>query len=474
MQKSRHLRRILRRLNLQPRRAILADRAGVLYEPGRPGYVRVRYPASPENTDALAYPTTVRLNAIVPMRPGQPVLVGYDADNEVAVVGGDFSGALASGGNPLVNNPSDDNVFRYLDQRDVTTLRCQRVGPGAPMSVSVLGWPYIVTDGTYHGFIGQQISLTASIPGSANQQRLALIALKTDDTLEIATSTAQDLNDALDETDIQECITALSAQSTPVHLWRLETGMAALTDDHDYMDMRQFLNIRSGASVPVMTAAQMAAISSPAEGLMVYANDTDMLHVYDVQRFRNVASMGFAPYAYPLVFEPSLAFTTALTLAANGGSIAIPIHVAAQMVVESVAVRNTDADTERTWAWDLYAQYLNNGNGSENTLARVIASNGSETFTPGAASIRTLAATADTYIGPGVYWLVIQSRHATSTFGLGSTAASAAFAVNTAQTKTTTNPNGATLDLVAATWTKITDTYAVRLNGVVFGQAVAF
>lgn len=243
----RRLQRQIRRLNLKPRRAILADRAGVLYEPGRPGYVRVRYPASPDNTDALAYPTTVRLNAIVPMKPGQPVLVGYDADNEIAVVGGDFSGALAAGGTPLVSNPSDDNIFRFLDQRDITTLRCQRVGPGAPLSVSVLGWPYI-KDGTYHGFIGQQQDLTASIPGTANTYRLALVALKTDDTLEVVTSTAQDVDDKFDETDIQECVTALTAGSLPVHLWKLVNGMAALTDDHDYMDFRQFLNISTSST----------------------------------------------------------------------------------------------------------------------------------------------------------------------------------------------------------------------------------
>lgn len=238
---SRKLQRTIRRLNLKPRRAILGDRNGVLYEPGRTGYVRVRYPASAENTDALAYPTTIRLTAIVPMKPGQPVMVGYDYDNEIAVIGGDFSGALASGGTPLVYNPSDDNIFRFLDQRDITTLRCQRVGPGAPMSVSVLGWVY-VKDGIYHGFIGEQVNLTSLIPGSADQHLLALVALKTDDTLEVVTSTVQDIDDPFDSTDVQECVTALTAGSLPVHLWVLENGMAELTEASDYMDMRQFLN----------------------------------------------------------------------------------------------------------------------------------------------------------------------------------------------------------------------------------------
>jgi hypothetical protein len=33
-----------------------------------------------------------------------------------------------------------------------------------------------------------------------------------------------------------------------VHLWVLENGMAELTEAHDYMDMRQFLNISTDTS----------------------------------------------------------------------------------------------------------------------------------------------------------------------------------------------------------------------------------
>jgi len=44
-----------------------------------------------------------------------------------------------------------------------------------------------------------------------------------------------------------------------------------------------------------------------------------------------------------------------------------------------------------------------------------------------------------------------------------------------AQTKTTTNPNGATLDFTAATWTKNTGaTPGIILNGRVFGENTAF
>lgn len=229
--------------------------------------------------------------------------------------------------------------------------------------------------------------------------------------------------------------------------------------------------------IPAMTTAQRAAIAAPAAAVQAYDTDQTMSYVYDSQRFRAQLDMGWMPYAYPINFVADAAFTTAITLPNNGGSIAIPVVVSGHMLLQSVSVRNTDTATAREWRWDLYTQYLNNGNSGENTLTRIAASNGSEAFTPigGLPSSRTLAAaSAPVYLPPGTYWLVIQSTHATSSFGLGSSAVSAAFRFNTAQTKTTTNPNGSTLDFVAATWTKDLSVHAVRLNGRVFGQTTAF
>jgi hypothetical protein len=146
------------------------------------------------------------------------------------------------------------------------------------------------------------------------------------------------------------------------------------------------------------------------------------------------------------------------------------------MLLESVTVRNMNTATARTWGWDLYVQYLNNGNSGENTLARVAASSADQTFTPSAASTRTLtAASAPVYLGPGVYWLVVQCRHATNSFAFGGTnIVEFGSGGNSSQMKTTTNPNGATLDFVAATWTAYTGFLACRLDGRVFGQTAAF
>lgn len=233
---------------------------------------------------------------------------------------------------------------------------------------------------------------------------------------------------------------------------------------------------KGAISRPTQTAAQTAAISSPLEGLRAYNTDTQHDVVYDSQRYRSLGAAGWCPFALQLgaaVVGPTLGVTHTMT--ANGGSIAIPVSVPSHMLLQAVTLRNLDVSTARTWGWDLYEQYLNNGNSGENTLTRIASSNGNDTFTAAAASNRTLAATsAPVYIPPGIYWLVIQNRHATSSFALASTAQSSSLWGNTAQTKTTTNPNGATLDFVAATWTKVTAIYGVIMEGRVFGQTASF
>lgn len=212
------------------------------------------------------------------------------------------------------------------------------------------------------------------------------------------------------------------------------------------------------------------------EGYWRWDSTRKLIVLYDGQRERGITPVGWLPYIYPATLSMTGAITST-NLAANGGSIAIPLYLVAPMLLESVSARNQDTATARTWGWDLYEQYLNNGNGAENTLTRIAASNGNETFTPSAASNRTLAASgAPIFLPPGVYWLVVQNRHATSTFAIGWVAPTTGINLNKniVQTKTTTNPNGATLDFVAATWATSGNTPIVRLNGRVFGDTTDF
>lgn len=233
------------------------------------------------------------------------------------------------------------------------------------------------------------------------------------------------------------------------------------------------------ASSRVVQAVQRVLAGTAAvtatEGYVEWQSTTKRLLAYDAQRERSLSSIGWTPAALPLIYDPSAALTTAYAIAANGGTLAIPILVTGHMLLQGVTVRNTDAASARAWRWHLYEQYANNGDAGENTLTRIESGNGNDSFTAAAASNRTLNGTAaPMYLAPGVYWLAIQNVHATNTFGLGSTAAGSAFAPNSAQSKTLTVPLGATLDMVAATWAKLADIYGVRLNGRVFGQTTAF
>ena len=211
------------------------------------------------------------------------------------------------------------------------------------------------------------------------------------------------------------------------------------------------------------------------EGYLRWDSTRKLIVLYDTQRERGITPVGWLPFAYPLFYVADAAYTTLLNMA-SGDSLAIPIILTAPMLLDSVSCGNGNATLDHTWGWDLYEQYLNNGNAGENTLTRIARSTVDETWTATVLSLRTIVAnSAPVFLPPGLYWLVIQNRHATNTFGLCKAAISGVMQVNVLQMKTTSIPNGATLDFVAATWTKYASQLpAVRLNGRVFGQTNAF
>jgi hypothetical protein len=189
--------------------------------------------------------------------------------------------------------------------------------------------------------------------------------------------------------------------------------------------------------------------------------------------------LGWLPYAYMIGF-PVTGTPGSQSLAAQWATMAVPMILNAPMLLESVTVRQQSTSLERTWGWDLYYHRQNDGLSAMNTLTRIAAGNADETFTPGAAGSRTITAASAPAAGdgpillsPGVYWSAVQNRHASNPFALG-VVTSSAFAPNTAQSKTTAGSNGSTLDFVAATWTKVTNYFCVRLDGRVFGQTAAF
>lgn len=183
---------------------------------------------------------------------------------------------------------------------------------------------------------------------------------------------------------------------------------------------------------------------------------------------------GLAPFAYPIGLSPNDTVTTALTLPAVGGLVMVPLVLSSAMLLQSLTVRNANTSTERTWAWALYVQTPNLGAAGENSLVRVAASNGSETFTPSAASNRVLnAASPPVRLYPGCYWAIVQNLHATSAFDVGCSAAGT-MNNSTGRTETIAGALPDPFDSTTGTWPKIQTIPGIRLNGRVFGQTGAF
>lgn len=184
------------------------------------------------------------------------------------------------------------------------------------------------------------------------------------------------------------------------------------------------------------------------------------------------AAQGYQPIAAPIGFSPGIAYANSLTLAAISGTVIIPILITGHFYLQTVQILNQDTGTQRTWRWDLYRDEYNNAN----AIPRVATCSAAETFTPaGAASIRAITPSVlPLYLPPGAYYLAIQNTHATSTFAIGVQNLAGNFAISSTKTKTTGGTNGATLDIVAATWTTVTSAIAAVLRGRAAGEAAGW
>jgi len=184
-----------------------------------------------------------------------------------------------------------------------------------------------------------------------------------------------------------------------------------------------------------------------------------------------VGVVGWAPVAHPLGHEGSASYTGATTnIAASGGSVAVPIWVPAAMQLQSISFYiGTNVSTTEL---RLYKQTLNSGNVAQNVLDEVPGANSASAAVSGSATNTRTVTGAPVYLDPGLYWLVLRVTGGT-VLSLGSLAGGG-FSPNRAQTKTLGSALGATLDFVAATWTKVTTIWAVRLDGRVFGETTAY
>lgn len=198
-----------------------------------------------------------------------------------------------------------------------------------------------------------------------------------------------------------------------------------------------------------------------------------LLLLGDSQRNRAVSANGWCPYAVQLGAKENDAFSNSWAMTV-GRSVAIPILVPTHMLLASVSVWQVDTTLARSWGWALYEQAYNNGNASENTATRIAAGSATQTFTATAASLQTITASANTYLAPGVYWLVVQNRHASNSFGMGYGPVGSFVAPTGCRFKNgLADPLPSTLDMTTG-WSNSIVMNGVRLNGIVFGESAAF
>lgn len=230
-----NMRRIL---GLDDRSAVIGDVNGVIYEPGRSGYVRVRYPSS----DGYGYPTVVRLAITAQLTPGLPVKVGWkDGEQQVkaldnkAIDAGNWNGYTGATVNQQTN---------AVDLNTSPILISTAFGAAKPLYVTLLAFKY-VRNGTVHSFGGVSggIDLSSYIPGSVDQHCVVAIFLTPSDTSEVKSSAAQSTSEPITDSDFQECFTASTDGSLPVAIWRLKHGQTLIADTDKILDWRQWINV---------------------------------------------------------------------------------------------------------------------------------------------------------------------------------------------------------------------------------------
>lgn len=239
-------RRYRRQTGQEIYRAVLGDANGVIYEPGRPGYMRVRT----REALGLSPYATVRVGGVFNVEPGIGVLLAHDADGELSITGPDFSAQVAAGYDPGLNNPADPNAWGYIDTAMIAILRCEAMSTPATDSTSVAVHSFFyIKAGQAHLFAGDDIDLAAYIPAAETDHVLAGVFLENDDTLGSYASIEQAITTALDLTDVQECLDQAPRDAVPVWFWALYGGLTRLTNDESFLDGRQLFTQSVGFQV---------------------------------------------------------------------------------------------------------------------------------------------------------------------------------------------------------------------------------
>lgn len=181
-------------------------------------------------------------NANINVVDGFPVRIGYDEDQREVILSAYLPGLQST--NPLFLNPIDTAAHGYTAPATITTFLCVRHGDTSSKPLYVYVYPAIVVRGTTTVlFAGEEIDLSGEVPATG-EHLYTVVFWKTDNTLEIFSSTAKALGDPLTDADLQEAINLRTSGSLPIWAWELEGDQTALTNDKTKnVDLRQLINV---------------------------------------------------------------------------------------------------------------------------------------------------------------------------------------------------------------------------------------
>ena len=218
-------------------------------------------------------------HAVMAMLPGAAVKLGLDSSYNLVVLEPDFAGQRAQNLDPSINNPANPYFYANTSQETFKTFQVVAVGSDTvpALYVTVLQFFYYY-QGQWYFLANTAVDLTSSIP-AANTHLMALVYLTTSGTLAAAVSTAQNLGDALDDTDYNE------AAATAVNLLaygkfiRLYGGQSNITEADMRRDGRQMVNLQETtyAAAALATSTETTLFSLAVAELTAYRVTGDFI-----------------------------------------------------------------------------------------------------------------------------------------------------------------------------------------------------
>lgn len=186
---------------------------------------------------------------------GEKVIIGYDLDLEIAVLGADYSSLVEQNRIPGAVNYGDPRT-KTLDIFNITPLLAYTIATSSTDSMLVTIEPYLYVDwsGTWTTFPGAAVSLSSYVPLVDDTMRLAAVFLDTTEGAPvpyIGVSTPISIFDSFaSDVDMREIVESTPTGYTPIKSFKLVAGQTTLRADSEFLDMRTFHNTRPAHGTP--------------------------------------------------------------------------------------------------------------------------------------------------------------------------------------------------------------------------------